>query len=464
MATYGVLTDTSVHKLVTDGARRRIEEYRVAMPNHIGDICTMATRLDITHFWIMPQFTVTRAFIENADSSAWDVSTRWSNYQDAGHQVPRSDAHPIFARLWKRNTPGRDGHTVLMGLSVKDWRWRDIEAPMDLLGILYYLDCVLKMPVEWSYEHMATVFFQSMVKNPEWLRKSTIDITSVLKGAARDLKWVNPKVEPVLGGFFICYDVNSAYLSGYTGGSLGVGDPVHQAGVTDEKLPGVYRVSIDIATSPFDGKLLPKVFGRSDWLTHDLLASAREAGYGVEVHECWQYPEHHRVVGPTASALWDAREALHPERGDSKRFPNLLCRRNAYESIKRIALPLPGRFANAKTPVYRPDWWECGVGRARATQLRRLLKLREQGFVPAWIYGDSLYFFSMDNNPVTAVPGMLDRQTKLGGYKCNGVIEVTQEVLDTWASATVSGLREGQGSGKLTTMFSRIAEIPMGGE
>jgi hypothetical protein len=395
------------------------------------------------------------AFINMASPDMWDISTKWSGYQDEKHQVPKVDAMPLFSRLWKRNTSGRDGHTVLVSLDVNTWRWRGIQTPQDLLGILYYLDCILKIPVEWSYENIATAFLMSQVKNQEWLRRSTVNLKAELTGAARDLKWLNPRIHPVIGQHIICYDVNSAYLSAFNGGALGVGDPTHRTENIDERLPGIYHASINIAASLFDGNQLPQIFGKSEWLTHDLLAFAREAGYEIEVDECWQWDEHHRVVGTAASALWNAREVLHAERGDNQRFPNKLCRQNAYESIKRIALPLPGRFNNVHTPVFRPDWWQCGVGRARATQLRRLMKLYQQSHIPAWIYGDSLYFLSSDSNPQTAVPGMLDRSTKLGGYKCNGVIEVTDEVLEVWKTNSFA---------KLTTMFSRIAKVPMTGE
>jgi hypothetical protein len=399
----------------------------------------------------------TRTFVQGADPEIWDISVAWSSYQDAEHKIPGEDAKPLFVRLWKRNTPGQDGHTVLIGLQVETWRWKDISHPNDLLGTLHYLTTVLKINVEWSYETMSTTFLKSQVKDQSWLRPASTDLKSVFKGAARDLKWFNHHIQPELGQWAICYDVNSAYLSGFTGGLLGVGDPMHRAAgeIVDTKLPGAYRVAIEMGDSVFDEERLPRVFAKSEWVTHDLLLFMNDAKYQVEVLEAWQFEESHRVVGPAASALWAARDILHPDRGDTKNFPSSICRRNAYESIKRIALPLPGRFANAKTPVYRPDWWESGVGRARATQLRRLLKLFELGYVPGWIYGDSLYFFTTDKNPATAVPGMLDRQDKLGGYKCNGVVPVTQEVLDCWSTGSFA---------KMTTLFAHLAKTPMTGE
>jgi hypothetical protein len=222
---------------------------------------------------------------------------------------------------------------------------------------------------------------------------------------------------------------------------LGAGEPTHRTSeqITDTHLPGIYRVSYEAKDSPFNGKQLPMVIN-TEWVTTDVLAYACESGYQVTIHEAYQFDEKHRTLEPLATALWQAREVLHPTRGDPTKYPHQLCRTNAYHTMKRIALPALGRFANQHTKPYRPDFWSLVVGRARATELRKLKHLHEQGFTPVLIYSDALSFLSADPHPETAVPHLLDRADKLGGYKHSYTIQMTDEHVHLWHVSSPSKL------------------------
>ncbi len=69
------------------------------------------------------------------------------------------------------------------------------------------------------------------------------------------------------------------------------------------------------------------------------------------------------------------------------------------------------------------------VGQSRAAKLANMAKWAEQGYTPQLVYSDDIGFLSDDSNPVTAIPGMMDRQDKMGGYKHKFSIQLTADVI-----------------------------------
>lgn len=442
---YGVLTDTHVHTLIVQDDRKKVQRYPLTgIPGHIGDVCTLANELDISHLWIMPgtalDTSINQSFTSPRDE--WDVFTKYSEYQPESESVPTDTARPMFSRIWRKNTSGRAGRQVLIacppyGYEAKSWGWEQITTPHELLGTLDYLDTALNIPVQWGPGHMSTLLVRSLNNSKErlpWIQECSIDLKALpFNVSARDLIWkAGALPEGSEGQYLHLFDKNSSYLAAYTGVAVGEGDPVHRSGdeIQNTQLPGIYRVTYQVNDSIFDGEQLPLVIN-TDWVTPDIITYARTLGYSVTVHECYQWEKKHRTLESWAYALWKARAALHPTYGNHQTYHNEHCRNNAYNTIKTIALIGAGKFASKKTSHFlRADWWALGVGRARATMFRKISQLYQELHRPVFIYNDGMYIVSSNPNPEQAIPGMCDKWDKLGGYKHEYTLRIDADMCE----------------------------------
>ncbi len=451
-ATYGVITDTHLYKLIVDNGEKQIQCYPITGTYaHVGELCTLATGKGISHLWIMPNTSldasITGAFIQSVPAQ-WDTFAKYDAYEKGQPTVPAPGARPMFARVWKKNTSGIEGRQVLVGFppygyEAKSWGWEDINVPQDTLGTLHYLTSALNIAIQWGPGHVSTTLVKELNSSKErhgWVRECTTDVSNIpFSQSARDLIWKRPTGLPENseGKYLHLYDKNSAYLAACTGVAVGAGEPVHLVGeeaITNTQLPGIYRVTYDLQASVFDGQELPMIIN-TEWITTDVLAYAHSLGYDVTVHECFQWEEKHRTLETWATTLWKARSALHPDYGDHATYPNAACRNNAYHTIKTIALIGVGKFASKKTSQFlRADWWAMVVGRARATMFRRINQLHEQLYRPVFIYNDGMYFVSSDENPVTAIPGLTDKWDKLGGYKHEYTLKIDAAICEQFAT------------------------------
>jgi hypothetical protein len=143
-------------------------------------------------------------------------------------------------------------------------------------------------------------------------------------------------------------------------------------------------------------------------------------GWQVEIVEGHQWREqgmYHRTLETWANTLWDVRQGL---RVPSPEYKHTEARRNAYSTIGAIAHVGIGKLADTDTTggLYRPDIWALVVGRACANIFFNVEQIRSKsGLMPILIHTDALWYVSNDANPETAVPGIIDKAGKLGGYK-----------------------------------------------
>jgi hypothetical protein len=440
----GVLGQGTIYTLSDD---KRIHQIALGrQPAHIGELCELAGANRLSQIWIMPGIECSH---EPPAFPGYETFIKWSSYED---DRPAPGARPTFARVGRDASLGQPKGTTFIGFPPyeDEWGWT-IDRPETLLGTLYYLQQALAgAPIMWGPGYIAAKLTTSCNagKRKDWLGSPDIALDEHMpfKRAARDLIWKSPELPSGKHLWLHYYDKNSAYLAACTGVYLGTGNPVYKGPDPmdlDWSLPGIYRVTWKYGDSRFDGKQLPPCIN-TDWITTDVLQIATALGYQIHVHEAWQWPEKHRILGTWGAALWNARALLHPEYGDAIRYPNKDCRANAYATIKRIALIGVGRFASPKASHFlRPDWWALIVGRARATLLRKIDHIyRVHGLSPVLIYNDGIFYCTGDPDPETAIPGLTERWDKLGGYKHEYTLPVTPEMRELFSKRSPGQLIE----------------------
>lgn len=376
------------------------------------------------------------------DESQWDSFTSWDD-------EPRC-TKPRFTRIDEK----RDGYRVLIGYAGSTaWSWntkeREITDPIELLATVTYIEEVL-VPVVWSPGHMGTNLIRLLnqsARRGDWVRQPEKDLfqipglsaaDTIRKPAGLDLVWKRNLDFSMIreGQWLHQFDKRSAYLAVMSGLKLGVGEPVHRYEPQDIARPGVYRVQVFGTALPFCGELLPRIIeDGQDWVTSDILQYALQAGYRVRVYEAWQWDESHRVLESYAARLWEARQALR----DTGRFPHAAARRNAEMIVKEIAVVSSGRLGSKRVERFlRPDWWYSIVGKARVNMLRNLYGFYRAApaTVPVLVMTDSIYFVSEQAVPEQVVPGILDRQDQLGGYRHVASWRVTPEMYQVFAIGT----------------------------
>jgi len=431
---HGVLTDTQL-VIPRRGA------FEVAQPQDLGDICAIGNQYDVNHVWVLPgtwlSGSIDLEFVERTSAETWDYFVSKDDTLD----------RPMFARIWQRGGRGREGRAVWIGFAEYcRFGWEDIRDPQVLLDTVSCLEKAVGVPVRWSPGHIGVELIKKLNegKRENWVRESTLDLKSLpFNRAARDLIWKTVDLGALRKGLYLHqYDKNSSYLAAATGVQLGAGDPVHVELVEDATLPGIYKVRFELAESPYTGVVLPAVIN-TDWVTPDIISMARTLGYRIDILEAWQFVEKHRTLESWAKALWEARALLREQSGESAAL--------AYRVVKQIALIGVGRLASKKTSQFlRPDWWACIVGRARATLFRKIEQLRLAGHVPLLIYNDSVYYLSSDPDPVSAIPGILEKSGSLGGYKHEWTFRVDDDIIEAFRSLT---------PGRLVERLNEIADI-----
>lgn len=425
---HAVITDTHVYTRSGDA----LAWEQICIPS-MEEAWKYAQERDITHFWIMPESEPDRM------GQAWfDADARVYN------QFLRSNRLllPMYARVRRQD---HKGHEIIVHCPLRaGFNWQ-IDSPSDILDTIAYEEQAFGVVVEYSPKHTARQkLTQLWQKKPETLRDTTIDTRDLPFGeASYEIDFQRALTEDMIGQWVHHYDKNSNHLAAAGYVDMGIGDPVHMEGGTiTGGLPGIYRVKWslwEVGGNTFDGVMLPTIIDpRQNWITNDVLKFAMKRGYGVKILEAWVFPEYARILGHPrengglAKAIWNARQMLNPA---LSHFPNETAQYNAYDDCKEMAVTVVGAFMTGKTK--QPDkrwihanWWADVVGQARVAELANLEKYAKEAGAPIVIEADALYYVSRDSNPRSAVPGILDRQDQLGGYKHCGSCQLTREMFN----------------------------------
>lgn len=433
-AEVGVLDDKAL-------TNTRLERFPIdSIPTNLGELAELALAANLTYIWVLPGSQVSQhvnqVFIQHVDEE-WDTFASTSRMDEK---------RPMFARIWRKKTSGHAGRTIYVGFPEhSSWPWKCPDT-ITLLATVTYLEQAVGMPMVWSPGYMALALLKALnlEKRASWLKPLTTDLRTLptntgktlpIARTARDLTWkrqltAKEKRQKYLHKF----DKNSMYLASATGLLVGEGDPEHVDGdAFDERLPGFWHVKTEQGGSPYDSINLPSP-ARLEWLTTAMVSCARKLGYRMDILEGYQWREegrYHRTLETWAKMLWDVRQSL---KQPSETYKHDLARKNAYATIGVMAHVAIGKLADEDTTggLYRPDIWALVVGRACANIFHNLETYRLRGYTPVLIYTDALWFVSNDPNPETAIPGLLDKHDKLGGYKLVYTLPMSKDVKEAF--------------------------------
>jgi hypothetical protein len=435
---YAALSATRLYKMIyLDSGAPAIQEYVIDTwtIRHIDAVWALCARHRVTHCFLLPELAhLTNPQFLEVEESDFGLFVAWEDED--------TKEVPVFARITRRQWAGS---SVMVGFPPysRFGTWK-VESPSDLLGTLHYLSTAFSTPIQWGLGHIAmNIIMAKNATRGKWLHNLTIDTSQIpFMEAADVIRWKIPQLSPKLLSqnlIVVQEDRNSDYLAACTRVKLGEGNPVHvPGGWIDDSKPGIYRIHYNIGDSIFNDIELPNVFWEdAEWVTDDLIRQARQVGYTVNPLEAWQWERGHRTLENFATFMWENRDDFHPERGDNERYSNLVCRANAYNTTKGIALLATGRFAFERNKILREDFWCKVVGMARATNLYHINKYAELGYKPICVHHDSV-FYVLDPQQYTSVPGILDRYDKLGGYKHVCTILLDRDFLEFFNQAQSS--------------------------
>lgn len=256
-----------------------------------------------------------------------------------------------------------------------------------------------------------------------------------------DLPWPRPMTpmhvnrQPRDGQYVHVYDKNAAYLAACSR-RFGRGEPVHvsceEITVNDDlqeqilagKAYGIWRVCGYRWPHPLpEDEMLPGPFGAAHeiedmWVYTPHIELAKKLGWDLTIYEGYYWPNTHGALAEWAQCLWQARQAARTYSNHAPAAEGLL--KHCFTESLGVMARRPEVDAGEAIRWYnRPDW----AGTITAEHyLRHVLKMHQlEAQTPGYLYvsgKDSFAWISDDPDPMTAVPGLLDKpQTQLGSYK-----------------------------------------------
>src|SRR5579875_336776 len=429
--THAVLTDTHMiykrdHERLTRAPLAAITGTRAIT---VCDLLTLADTHGLHTLWVCPgtcySETLTHGFIETVQDYGYEyrVSYRANNERGKADHIARAQA-------WKKEGTPADRRSIYIIIPQWAlWEWEETD-PIAVLAAIHYIECALPIRINQgaALAGRDLVKQQHGEKHQAWLRKPEIDYATIpYSEAGKDIAFTR-QITYKDGLYIHAYDKNSMYLGAATGALLGAGTPDHITGraVPNLKLPGIWHCTIDIADSPYNGTARPcplsknQLAQKQQWITTPLLKLCLDLGYKVEILEGYQWQEHHRTLEQWGNALWTARTQL---KTDHTSYPHEHGRELAASGVKRIATAGLGLFDSDKSAKYdpawyRPDFWVTIVELAKERMIRKAIQIEQlAGIVPFAGVTDCWYYLSPDPNPYTAIPGITEREDKLGGFK-----------------------------------------------
>lgn len=461
----GVLSDTEV---LVVGVARGIRTLRsLLVPPDLSEPHELFAFLweeELRSVWVMPGTT-----LSHLASESWfeRARQRWAIVTHPGHEL----AGPACALLWpKKNDPGEARQARRLTLVFPEhagWNWV-LPDTKTLLATVTYLEQALARPVIDAPDLLAQQLLTEYVprRPASWSPSSPERLRSLL---GKHEPACSPANEPALSWtrsltlaelrqrYLHKYTHLSWYLEGCLTVRLGTGDPEYSANgrACDALRPGLWRIQVERAGSVFDNKRLPAC-PANDWVSTPQVKCCQDAGYRVQVHEGYCWPQAHELLKPWAGALWHAAERVstHPHS-----YQHARGRANCYQAITRLAqLGLTTIALDRESGGWnRPDWWAAVAGRGRAVLFAHLARLARKGIMPVLIDRDALWVVSDDPNPLTAVPGLLSTQ-KWKGYTAGYQVPLAL------SREVQAAFRASEHPSQMAEVLDALAGEPPGGE
>jgi hypothetical protein len=385
----------------------------------------------ITHIWIMPNVGP----IAETGDKGWSFSPHRNRRNDImsisafkqGHA--RKDLEIIFPQYtaWWGNdsSPG----------------WCHDCSPHDLLITVHYLEQVLGVPVSASPGRTGWEYLKKV--RPEWIEQTPdLDLKSCHfdKTATTDIIWQRSLLDTERTGYIHKFDKAAAYPYAASKTTIGVGTPVHKdhgddaEPNSDKQSVGVWHCTVEYASS-YDTSMPPiwkEHRGKTSqgWLSGPIIRLLRTYGHTVNVHEGWVFPESHAAMTKWANSLWGIRQGFESPHWRSEQGANLA--RTATKQLMNSTIGMTA-FAGFEDDdeMKRPDIRIQIIARHRELTYHNIEKTRTlYGVTPVMVYMDALYYISANPDGRALLPDLVKREGQFGGYRYEGRVEITSDVLE----------------------------------
>ena len=234
--------------------------------------------------------------------------------------------------------------------------------------------------------------------------------------------------------FVIVYDKNWQYGGAANSVTLGSGGFTEVPGSAyNPKSIGFWHYRITDARSLFNGYDLYCPLDVSySWASTRLIEAARYVGVQIEILEGIVWEKGGRYLEQWTKKHWQRRVNLR----DPERYPDDAARRNAQKTTKAYGNSLFGKFASEYTEgeYNHAEWNWLIIHQAIASQVYSINKLaQDYDIVPVLVFTDSFFILSDTPDPAAAIPGILDHQDELRGFKCAGVARLTPKIVQAFS-------------------------------
>jgi hypothetical protein len=254
-----------------------------------------------------------------------------------------------------------------------------------------------------------------------------------------------PSPEELKKKYLLKLDKNSAYIAAAATEFYGMGTPVLSKAY-EENAVAVWKVRVhSLADTPFP--VVTRIYDQRKeeiWLAGPIVRLMRHLGYDLEILEGYIFREKYMLLKAWSKRIWDARISF---RDDGKRWPFENSRKMAETACKMVAVATIGitgygQFRRGEeSDKERPDIKLITIARNYEIMMHNILKAwREDGILPVLVNMDCVYILTDSIDAGQAAPSYMlrngqSREKVLGGYKREGWMEVTPEVVKVLTSA-----------------------------
>ena len=391
------------------------------------ELADIALSQRITHLWVMDSCLYPPQLAEGAYSIKINIR------------------HGKIATVsvWKRGI----GHVNIIFPHATGWAdcFGDAGAH-DILIAIHYVEQALGIHVSGSPGNTGWGLLKQL--HPTWIEEIPLNLREChfTPRAGRDIVWQAETLSLRAAGkrYIHKFDRSMAFTAAATQTDIGVGTPVHvetAMGAIHEKghpqAVGVWRCTVSDTPDSIVQSDMPEIWfdERDTWLSGPIIRLLRAIGYEVEVHEGWVFPEQHDLLVKWGKLLWDARQSFSHD----EEWINTAGRELAYRMAKTIANTTVGftaykGFDEEEKEKARPDIRLQVVTRNAELMYHCMNKVKQlYGATPAMVYMDACYYLSDEPDGRAALPELVKREGKLGGFKYEGRIELTPDVRKMFA-------------------------------
>lgn len=332
--------------------------------------------------------------------------------------------------VWKRGV----GHVNIIYLNNTAWvegaeAFKDV-TPAQLLDAVNEIERTLGITIAGSPGGAGWSLLKKL--HPEWIENIPVNLRDLhfTSEAGPDLIWQYPNYSAPKQKYIHKFDKNSAYPAASAMTDIGVGTPIHLIG--DDAIEsamhtkghpqevGVWFCRVERPESFNRMMNMPiKVFGPGDyWLSGPRIRMLVDAGFKIHVIEGYVFPERHDLLVKWANVLWEGRQQT----------TNPIVAK-AYKQIANATIGFTAfkGFDEDEDEKRRPDIRLQVVSRNAEIMWHNIQKINDLYHMkPYMVYMDAVYYLSDES--VLTFDYFKQRESKLGGFKYEGSIEITPDV------------------------------------